>query len=242
MKVTKSKNNTDSFNYNFADTKKGEVLLSVSGSINSGNVSLFLKEIKKHITRSIPSSLTVDLENISYMDDYGVLALSELRDMLSDKNAFQLINAGEEITNILALMDFETIGEKTGKGRKRSSNFFVRIGEDTLKVIFDLKYMISFMGSAFLAFLYVIVHPKSLRREDTIYFMQRAGVDALIIVGLVSFLLGLIIAFMSSIQLKSKPTAFSTYHQWKPESRTFTRVWASLPKRQCWMQQQLDDT
>lgn len=202
MKTNNTHNNPDSFNFNFAETGKGRLLLSVTGSIHSGNVSFFLKEIKKYLKSDKPSSLTIDLKDISYMDDYGVLALSELRDMLDDKNAFQILNAGEEISNILTLMDFEAIGQKTGKGEKRSSNFFVRIGEDTLKVVFDLKYMISFMGSAFLALLFVIVHPKSLRREDTIYFMQRAGVDALPIVGLISFLLGLIIAFMSSIQLR----------------------------------------
>ena len=202
MNATRSHNNTDSFDYNFTDSKKGGVLLSMSGSINSGNVSSFLKEIKKHISHDLPSSLTVDLKNISYMDDYGVLALSELRDMLKDKNAFQIINAGNEITNILDLMDFKTIGEKTGKGAKRSSNIFVRFGEDILDAFSDFKYEISFLGSAVLAFFHIITHPRELRKEDTIYFMQRTGVDALIIVGLISFLLGLIIAFMSSIQLR----------------------------------------
>jgi phospholipid/cholesterol/gamma-HCH transport system permease protein len=40
------------------------------------------------------------------------------------------------------------------------------------------------------------------RLEDVLFYMKRAGVDGLPIVGLISFLLGLIIAFMSSLQLK----------------------------------------
>jgi phospholipid/cholesterol/gamma-HCH transport system permease protein len=202
MKTAKTDNNPDSFTYSFSETGKGELLLTVSGSINSGNVSLFLKKTKKYLHSNLKSSLTVDLENISYMDDYGVLALSELRDMLKDKNTFQVINAGKEITNILDLMDFKAIGEKTGEGQILSPNYFVRLGEETLDVFSDFKYMVSFLGSAVLAVLYVITHPGALRKEDTIYFMQRAGVDALPIVGLISFLLGLIIAFMSSIQLR----------------------------------------
>ena len=202
MKTAKTDNTSDSFTCDFADTGKGELLLNVSGRINSGNVSTFLKEIKKYLHKNTPSALTVDLKNISYMDDYGVLALSELRDLLRGKNAFQIINAGKEITNILDLMDFKAIGEKTRKGQERSSNIFVRFGEDILNTFSDINYEISFLGSAVLAFLYIITHPRALRKEDTIYFMQRAGVDALIIVGLISFLLGLIIAFMSSIQLR----------------------------------------
>lgn len=202
MEKNKPDKTTDSFTYDLTDTGKGELLLNLTGSINSGNVSSFLKEIKKTLKRGLITSLKVDLEKISYMDDYGVLALSELRDSLRDKGAFQIINAGEEITNIISLMDFDSIGKKTGKEGKESSNIFVHLGEDTLNVFSDLKYMVSFMGAAVLAFIYVITHPRALRKDDTIYFMQRAGVDALPIVGLISFLLGLIIAFMSSIQLR----------------------------------------
>ncbi len=202
MKITKTDNASDPYSFDFTDTGKGEFLLSVKGIINSVNVSSFLKEIKKNIKNHAPSALTIDLKDVSYMDDYGVLALSELRDMLGDKNSFRVLDAGEEIKSILSLMDFAAIGEKTGKEEKGASNFFVRLGEDTLNTVFNLKYEISFMGSAFLALLYVIAHPKALRKGDTVYFMQRVGVDALPIVGLISILLGLIIAFMSSIQLR----------------------------------------
>ena len=41
-----------------------------------------------------------------------------------------------------------------------------------------------------------------LRLGDTLTNMQRVGVDALPIVGLISFLLGLIMAFMSAVQLQ----------------------------------------
>ena len=47
-----------------------------------------------------------------------------------------------------------------------------------------------------------MTHPRRLRIGDTIGHMEKIGVDALPIVALISFLLGLIIAFMSSIQLQ----------------------------------------
>ncbi len=202
MKKTGTENNSDSFNYKFSDTKNGELLLSVGGSIDSDNVSSFLEEIKEYLRRHIPSSLTVDLENITYMDDYGVLALSELRDMLKDKQAFQIRNAEDRISNIISIMDFDSIGEKTGKERKKSSNLFISLGEETLKAGHDSEFMLAFLGAVLMAVLHTCLHPKSLRSGDTIHYMKRAGVDALPIVGLISFLLGLIIAFMSSIQLR----------------------------------------
>ncbi len=202
MEINKPDNTPDSYNYEFSDRGEGELLLNINGSINSVNVSSFLREIKKDIKHHTPSSLTVDLKDVSFMDDYGVLALSELREMLKDKNSFRILNAGEEIVSILSLMDFETAGTETGIEKKRPAGFFVRLGEDTLNTVFNLKYEISFMGSVFLAVLYIITHPRALRKGDTLYFMQRAGVDALPIVALISILMGLIIAFMSSIQLR----------------------------------------
>ncbi|MEZ4548941.1 MAG: ABC transporter permease [Desulfobacterales bacterium] len=44
--------------------------------------------------------------------------------------------------------------------------------------------------------------PKSLRTHDIVRYMKTTGVDALPVVGLISFLIGLIMAFMSSLQLK----------------------------------------
>ena len=46
------------------------------------------------------------------------------------------------------------------------------------------------------------MHPQSLRIKDVLFYMKRAGVDGLPIVGLISVLIGLIIAFMSFLQLK----------------------------------------
>jgi phospholipid/cholesterol/gamma-HCH transport system permease protein len=78
----------------------------------------------------------------------------------------------------------------------------VRLGEGTFRVAADLKYLISFIGSVFLSLLYICLHPKALRTDDVSICMQKTGVDALPIVGLISFLLGLIMAFMSALQLR----------------------------------------
>jgi phospholipid/cholesterol/gamma-HCH transport system permease protein len=62
--------------------------------------------------------------------------------------------------------------------------------------------MISFFGSVIIQLIRAFLHPKSFRMNDTITFMEKTGVDAIPIVGLISFLLGLVMAFTSSIQLK----------------------------------------
>jgi phospholipid/cholesterol/gamma-HCH transport system permease protein len=84
----------------------------------------------------------------------------------------------------------------------RPPNMFIRFGDAIIQYAADVKYLISFVGSVCIAFGNSLLHPKSFRMEETFLCMQKTGVDALPIVGMISFLLGLIVAFMSSVQLQ----------------------------------------
>ena len=78
----------------------------------------------------------------------------------------------------------------------------IRLGDASLKVADNIRFLVSFLGSVVLCLIHVIRHPRSLRIGDTIVLMQKIGVDAVPIVGMISFLLGLIMAFVSSLQLE----------------------------------------
>lgn len=202
MKTQDSGSSKKLCEYSISETGDGHILLQLKGRIDALNATAVHMEISGRLKKYSPSSITVDLNETEYLDDYGVLTLSELRDDFVPKDSFKIINTGEKVKEILSIMGFESIGKKSVKKKRKAYNIFIQLGEAVINTMLDLKYMISFIGSAFLAILHVVIHPRSLRKEDTIYFMQRAGVDALPIVGLISFLLGLIIAFMSSIQLR----------------------------------------
>jgi phospholipid/cholesterol/gamma-HCH transport system permease protein len=185
--------------------EKGErhITLRIRGSINASNAASLVKNAGSVLQDRSGLSLAVDLEEATYLDDYGVLALAELKEMTAKRDGlFRLVNPGKKVKDILSLFDFESLAVDAPLKKKRLPNIFVRIGDAFLLMIQDAKYMISFLGAVFLSLIYVFIHPRSLRAEDTFLCMRRTGVDALPIVGLISFLLGMIIAFMSSIQLR----------------------------------------
>jgi len=147
--------------------------------------------------------LILDLARVSVIDDYGALVVSELRNLIEESGGiFQIRNTQPEISPILNQFDFNRISTVAPLKGKTSLNFFVRTGEMTLERLFNLRYMVSFLGSVTMALIHVLLHPRSLRVNDTISLMEKTGVSALPIVGLISFLLGLVIAFMSSLQLE----------------------------------------
>ncbi|HYQ59688.1 MAG TPA: MlaE family lipid ABC transporter permease subunit [Desulfatiglandales bacterium] len=179
------------------------MILYLTGRMDSANAGAMLRDLGPLVHTTAPISLTVDLAEVTYVDDFGVLVLIQLRHMMRDRSgSFSLIHVTDRVREILSLLHFDDLTEKVPLAKKQIPNIFVRLGDATLRHVNESRYLTSFTGSVFLALLYVCRHPRSLRRDDTLLAMQRTGVDALPIVGLISFLLGLIIAFMSSVQLR----------------------------------------
>ncbi|MBE9580120.1 MAG: MlaE family lipid ABC transporter permease subunit [Proteobacteria bacterium] len=192
-----------SCNYEVSESGQGGITLHVQGKMDASNAATMIETFSDLVKDRQPRSLTVDLQKVSYLDDFGALVLVETRKMMSNgKNHFCLQNVNDEASKVLSILHFESLEKGDPFRKKRPPAMLIRLGEATIHHASDLKFLLSFLGSVCLSLLHVCLHPKSLRRDDTFLCMQKTGVDALPIVGLISFLLGLIMAFMSSVQLR----------------------------------------
>jgi len=193
---------TPSFNYTLSENK-GALTVHFQGAMDASSAPPLIQELIPLIKKRLPSSLILDMAEVTYLDDFGALILLELKKILSPQKAdFHLINTGDKVTEMLSLLQFDALGKARDLEKKHRSGAFIRLGERVLHGVSDLGYVFSFIGSVVLALLYTLTHPHKLRTEDTILYMEKTGVDALPIVALISFLLGLIMAFMSSAQLQ----------------------------------------
>jgi phospholipid/cholesterol/gamma-HCH transport system permease protein len=191
---------TQSCQYEIAETDDGSITIYIQGGMDSSNASRMIEIFGSLINDRQPSSLTVDLKKVTYLDDFGALVLVELKGMMARSTGFfELKNAREEV---LSILHSQTLADPTSFITVRPPNMFIRFGDAIIQYAADVKYLISFVGSVCIAFVNSLLHPKSLRMEETFLYMQKTGVDALPIVGMISFLLGLIVAFMSSVQLR----------------------------------------
>lgn len=194
---------TDSDSYEILEHDKSEFVIRFKGRIDSESSPAILENIHLWINNQAPASLIIDLENVTYFDDFGSLVLVELKnEMTKLSGRFQITGSKGKAKDILNLVKFDTFEECPLPKRKRSESIFIRLGDATLTEADNLRFMVSFLGSVILAFVKVCLNPKSLRVDDTISCMEKTGVNALPIVGLISFLLGLVMAFTSSLQLK----------------------------------------
>jgi phospholipid/cholesterol/gamma-HCH transport system permease protein len=190
------------FNIHVHEEVGGKTLLSLSGRLEVGNLHLFLSEADGLIQKISSGSLTVDLSKVEYLDSAGALGLLQLEDGAKARSiSFQFVNMTEEAKRIMGLINREALSMKPLAGEKRS-NIIEQIGEGSLRMFNDFISIMTFLGDLLTALTRSFFHPRVVRLEDVLFYMKRAGVEGLPIVGLISFLLGLIIAFMSSLQLK----------------------------------------
>jgi phospholipid/cholesterol/gamma-HCH transport system permease protein len=182
---------------------EGAVTLHLQGRMDATSAPATIKNVKSWFKKTLPSSLTVDLSQVTYLDDFGALVLIELRGLMAGKaERFFLTNTGDQIKAVLAVLNFDGYGAPLLPAKKRTPDMFTRLGAAVFQGASDLKFTFSFIGSVCLALIYVARHPGALRGNDALLSMEKTGVDAVPIVGLISFLLGLIMAFMSSVQLR----------------------------------------
>jgi phospholipid/cholesterol/gamma-HCH transport system permease protein len=76
------------------------------------------------------------------------------------------------------------------------------IGRAAQHVVRDVRLQIAFIGETSAALLDAVRHPQRVRWREVWRIAERAGVDALPIVALISFLLGMILAFQSAVPMK----------------------------------------
>lgn len=178
--------------------------LAFTGRINAVNAGSVLKQLTAELTPSKPKSLIVDLAALEYLDDYGVVVLLRLKQIFGlSPETFVLRNVSPEISKVLALTGMTRPSTSiSDKPLAETEGLVSSIGDTSIHVLQDLKDILLFLGDVVLAIGRILRRPRCLRWNDVVFYMQRAGVEALPIVALISFLMGLIMAFMSSVQLK----------------------------------------
>ncbi|MBW2599756.1 MAG: ABC transporter permease [Deltaproteobacteria bacterium] len=123
----------------------------------------------------------------------------------NDANAesipFKIINMTPRMKNTMDLLNREVSGEDY-TAHDLDAGIPERMPSVFEDIYHDFTRVMIFVAELLDAMLYSILHPLSIRWTDSLLYIQRAGVDGLPILGLISFLIGLIIAFMSSLQLK----------------------------------------
>lgn len=192
-----------SYSLNITGEKGKEVVFSLGGRIALEDLRALNAEVRARFEEMIPARLIVDLAQVDYLDSAGALELLGLKREARSKSVdFQLLHLPEAAKGIMELLDRDDLDAPPLIADRDESHLVEELGEGARRFTEDLAQVATFLGELIRALIYAFTHPHTVRWGDVASYMRRAGMEGLPIVSLISFLLGLILAFMSSLQLK----------------------------------------
>ena len=78
----------------------------------------------------------------------------------------------------------------------------LKAGEESVHIVQEARDMLAFLGHTIIVFVRTLLHPSRIRRTALVSHMEHAGLNALPIVGLISFLIGVVLAYQGADQLE----------------------------------------
>jgi phospholipid/cholesterol/gamma-HCH transport system permease protein len=184
------------------DNSAGTLSLALAGRLDASTTTLLWHRLIQLTEAAAPQLLRIEAANITYCDGAGIGLLMELaRRQLKRQGQFSLNGLNDDINRLWSLYRPENFLE-IQSSRAHPCCLPEEAGRLAIQVGHGLLDMIRFGGELTLALLHAARHPRSIRWPEVWLVMEKAGVNALFIVGLISFLIGLIMAFQATIPMR----------------------------------------
>jgi phospholipid/cholesterol/gamma-HCH transport system permease protein len=184
------------------DSDRGVTLL-FSGHVGLKGLENLSADLEDFWHGRSHASISADLSGVESMDSAGAMLLLRLQEKaLAAGCTFEWVHNTERIRGIMALLNLKSLHIEPLIQEKESEGIFYQLGAVAEHHFRDFRRIMTFVGDLITALMYVIRHPLSLRTNDVYTYMRKIGVDGFPIVTLISVLIGVIMAFMSSLQLK----------------------------------------
>ena len=188
----------------FSRPAEDTLLLRFSGDWRIGQDAPSSDEVEKQL-QSAPGlrQVTFDTRDLTEWDSalltflIKVFTICDQGNITPDKSGLP-----EGVRRLLELASAVPEKKDTGKGGIVKESFLYRVGDDFLAMVRSAGEMLNFIGAASVAFLKFLTGRASFRRSDLFLLIQDCGARSLPIVSLISFLVGLILAFVGAVQLQ----------------------------------------
>lgn len=161
-----------------------------------------LDAIAAEIARQPPRRLELRADGLGDWDSALLTFLTRLGVLCAERSvAIDRSGLPDGVQRLLALA--EAVPERSGaRADATDESLLERVGRSALSSRDAAREMVAFVGEAALSFARLLTFRARFRRSDLALFLQQAGAEALPIVTLISFLVGLILAFVGAVQLQ----------------------------------------
>ena len=187
-----------------AITQATQQELALSGDWTAHGIRVVEPQLTA-LSASAQSEMIVDGTRVEALDTAGAWILQKLLRRLRDEGTVITVRGlRPEFDKLLAVVaqQLADSADKPAPARRSSATALARIGLGTEAALKQTAALLSFVGECAIALAGNIAHPARIRWRPIFYNIRSAGFDALPIVGLLSFLLGVVVAYQGADQLR----------------------------------------
>ena len=179
----------------------GVLRVIIEGRLDSSSTGTIWRNATHNIAASMVPKLLLDASRIDYCDGSGIALIVQLRDQQQRLGGkFEIRGLRPEFE--VMLEDWESRDFAAVDGHVREPTSIVEeFGRAIIETWQDIRALVIFVGELGFALVQAALQPRHARWRDTLRIAEAVGVNALPIVALIGFLMGLIMAFQAAIPL-----------------------------------------
>ncbi|MGH7799507.1 MAG: MlaE family lipid ABC transporter permease subunit [Thermodesulfobacteriota bacterium] len=182
--------------------EEGILNLSIDGRLDSYTTGKVWKEAILALEHSSPKNIIVDASGINYCDGSGIALFVRLRELQEKTGGkFEVHGLSSEFQQLLDLFP-PTEFQEPEVEKPKAASLPEEVGQATVGFWQDVSAHIIFIGEAGIALVRAIFNPWQIRWKDVFLTAEKIGVNALSIIAVINFLIGLVLAYQSAIPLQ----------------------------------------
>jgi len=196
-------NTVTTINANFQIEQQGDNCWKIvfSGRLDMNSVANIWPACMDVVNKHRPSLLVLDFHSVDYCDGAGIALIQTLQNEQKNKqHTLRIENLLPDFQNVLT--HIEEIATKEQQKTLDYQNIPEQIGQITVDFLKVFYQNIAFLGAVTYQLFYALTHPKKIRWRDLWRIMDETGPQALPIIALIGFLLGLISTFQAEPSFK----------------------------------------
>ena len=194
---------SDDYGFSFVQTQDDTLVIRLAGRWHlTAGIPSFADLQGKVAATGILKRVDFDTRDLTGWDSSMLAFVSKVNELCRQHN-IPMDREGLP-TGVRKLLELaEAVPERKGARREvEKASLLERIGTRTIGAADSLTEMLAFLGQMTITFVRLFGMKARYRASDLVLLIQQCGVQALPIVTLISFLVGVILAFVGAVQLK----------------------------------------
>jgi len=175
-------------------------LLSFGGRISLETARDVLEKALEAI-KDKSRSIRLDLSEVTFIDSHGLALLVELKARTRSLGlGFELGECSQCCQDMLKIVDLEKFLLPLPPAHAKEG-FLAQVGSATLDLFDDIKNIVAYIGECSIMFLEAAMAPQKIRWRSAFCNLEQTGLDALPIMCMVQFLIGVILSVLGKTVL-----------------------------------------